>query len=174
MLLQTASKLILPAIFILILGYASLRRVPVFDTFLTGAAKGLSSAASILPALVGLLCAISMLRASGLLDFLGNLLSPALSKVGMPQGVLPLALLKPVSGSGALAMIKDVFDTNGVDSFAGKVASVMLGSSETTFYTLAVYYGAVGVRDSRYTVSAAVLADIVGVCAAVLICNLLY
>ena len=174
MLLQTVSKLILPAIFILILGYASLRRIPVFDTFLAGAAKGLSSAVSILPALVGLLCAISMLRASGLLDFLGNLLSPALSKIGMPQEVLPLALLKPVSGSGALAMIKDVFDTNGVDSFAGKVASVMLGSSETTFYTLAVYYGAVGVCDSRYTVSAAVLADIVGVCAAVLICNLCY
>jgi len=94
--------------------------------------------------------------------------------MGMPQEVLPLALLKPVSGSGALAMIKDIFDTNGVDSFAGKVASVMLGSSETTFYTLAVYYGAVGVRNSRYTVSAAVLADLVGVFAAVLICNLLY
>ena len=172
--LKTISSLILPAIFMLILGYASLRRVSVFDTFLTGAAKGLSSAISILPALVGLLCAISMFRASGLLDFLGDLLSPILSKIGMPQEVLPLALLKPVSGSGALAMIKDVFDTNGVDSFAGKVASVMLGSSETTFYTLAVYYGAVGIRDSRYTVSAAVLADLVGVFAAVLICNLLY
>lgn len=170
--LKTISALILPAIFIIILGYASLRRVPVFDTFLNGAAKGLSSAVTILPALVGLLCAISMLRASGLLDYVGRLLSPVLSKTGMPQEVLPLALLKPVSGSGALAMIKDVFDTSGVDSFAGKVASVMLGSSETTFYTLAVYYGAVGIRDSRYTVSAAVLADLVGVFAAVLVCHL--
>jgi len=115
-----------------------------------------------------------MLRASGALDFLGTLLSPLLSKIGMPPDVLPLALLKPVSGSGALAMVKDIFDANGPDSFAGKVASVMLGSSETTFYTLAVYYGAVKIKDSRYTVSAAVIADLVGVFAAVFLCGMIY
>ncbi len=174
MLIQKASSLIMPSLFIVILGYALCKRVPVFEVFLKGAEKGLSSAISILPALVGLLCAISMFRASGALDFLGKLLSPLLSKIGMPSEVLPLALLKPVSGSGALAMIKDVFDTSGADSFAGKVASVMLGSSETTFYTLAVYYGAIKIHNSRYTVSAAVIADVVGVLASVVICNLLY
>lgn len=174
MLAQKISVFIMPFIFISILAYAIFRRVRVFDVFLNGAANGLRSAVSILPALVGLICAISMLRASGALDFLGHLLSPVLSKIGMPAEVLPLALLKPVSGSGALAMIQDIFNTSGPDSFAGKLASVMLGSSETTFYTLAVYYGAVKIRDSRYTVSAAVIADLVGVFAAVLICGIIY
>jgi len=172
--IERISVLIMPCIFIVILGYAAVRRVPVFDVFLKGAAKGLVSAKNILPALVGLICTVSMLRASGALDALGKLLSPLLSLFGMPQEVLPLALLKPVSGSGALALIKDVFDTFGVDSFAGKVASVMLGSSETTFYTLAVYYGAVKISNSRYTVHAAVIADLVGILASVIICNLLY
>ena len=164
----------MPFIFITILGYALFRKVRVFDVFLSGAASGLRSAVSILPALIGLICAISMLRASGALDFLGTLLSPLLAKIGMPPDVLPLALLKPVSGSGALAMIKDIFDANGPDSIAGKVASVMLGSSETTFYTLAVYYGAVKIKEARYTVSAAVIADLVGVFAAVLVCGMIY
>ncbi len=174
MLTQKISIFIMPFIFISILGYALFKKVRVFDVFLSGASNGLRSAVSILPALVGLICAISMLRASGALDFLGTLLSPLLSKIGMPPDVLPLALLKPVSGSGALAMVKDIFDANGPDSFAGKVASVMLGSSETTFYTLAVYYGAVKIKDSRYTVSAAVIADLVGVFAAVFLCGMIY
>ena len=173
MLAQKISILIMPFIFISILGYALFKKVRVFDVFLNGASNGLRSAVSILPALVGLICAISMLRASGALDFLETLLSPLLSKIGMPD-VLPLALLKPVSGSGALAMVKDIFDANGPDSFAGKVASVMLGSSETTFYTLAVYYGAVKIKNSRYTVSAAVIADLVGVFAAVFLCGMIY
>ena len=165
---------IMPAIFITILGYALYKKVNVFDVFLKGAASGLKTSINILPALVGLICAVSMLRASGALDFLEKLLSPLLSKIGMPGEVLPLALLKPVSGSGALALIKDIFDKSGPDSFSGKLASVMLGSSETTFYTLAVYYGAVKIKNSRHTVPAAVVADIAGIVAAVYICNLIY
>lgn len=174
MLTQQISVYIMPCIFLCILGYGALRRVQVFDVFLNGAAKGMQSAFRILPALVGLICAVSMLRASGTLEFLAKFLAPLLNKFGMPAEVLPLALLKPVSGSGALAMIKDVFDISGPDSFGGKVASVMLGSSETTFYTLAVYYGAVKIRNARYTVHAAVIADLVGIFTSVAICNLLY
>lgn len=174
MIVQKISVLIMPFLFISVLGYALFRRVRVFDLFLTGAANGLQSAISILPALIGLICAVSMLRASGAPDFLSRLLAPLLSKIGMPAEVLPLALLKPVSGSGAIAMIQDIFGKNGPDSFAGKVASVMLGSSETTFYTLAVYYGAVKIKDTRYTVHAAVIADLVGIFAAVLICGAMY
>lgn len=151
-----------------------MRRVKVFDVFLTGAADGLQSAVSILPALVGLLCTVSMLRASGALDAFASLLSPLFKKCGMPADVFPLALLKSISGSGALAMIKDIFDTSGPDSFPGKVASVMLGSSETTFYTLAVYYGAVKIKHTRYTAFAAILADIVGIVASVFLCNLIW
>lgn len=168
------SVYIMPAIFITILGYAIYKKVNVFDVFLKGATTGLKTSINILPALVGLICAVSMLRASGALDFLEEILAPLLSKVGMPGEVLPLALLKPVSGSGALALIKDIFDTTGPDSFPGKVASVMLGSSETTFYTLAVYYGAVKIKNSRHTVPAAVVADIAGIVAAVYVCNLIY
>jgi spore maturation protein B len=171
---QTLSTYIFPTLFITILGYAICRRIPVFDVFLDGAANGLRSAINILPALVGLICAVSMLRASGALDFFGTLLDPILSKMGMPSEVLPLALLKSVSGSGSLAMIQDIFETNGADSYIGKVASVMLGSSETTFYALAVYYGSVKVQNTRYTVHAAIIADLVGIVAAVWITNLFF
>ena len=174
MVVQKISIYIMPFIFITILGYALFKKVNIFDTFLKGASNGLKTSVNILPALVGLICAVSMLRASGALDFLEKMLSPLLSKVSMPNEVLPLALLKSVSGSGALALIKDIFDTHGPDSFAGKVASVMLGSSETTFYTLAVYYGAVKIKNSRHTVPAAIVADIAGIVAAVYICNLIY
>ncbi len=168
------SLFIMPLIFIVVLGYGILRRVAVFDVFLNGAANGMTSAFRILPALVGLICAVSMLRASGFLAFLSDALSPLLTQFGMPAEVLPLSLLKCVSGSGALAMVKDVFEKCGVDSFAGRVASVMLGSSETTFYTLAVYYGAVKIKNTRHTVPAAVVADIVGIAASVVVCNILF
>jgi len=162
---------IFPLVFIGILSYALIKKVPIFDTFLTGAKQGAKSCFAILPTLVGLVVAISMLKTSGVLDFLSNLLSPALKLIGMPGDVLPLALLKSVSGSGALAMIRGIFETSGVDSQSGRLASIMLGSSETTFYALAVYYGITKVKNTRYTVHAAVLADIVGIVAAIIVCN---
>lgn len=165
---------ILPLIFIVILGYAYFKKVRIFDTFLKGAKQGASSCFSILPALVGLVVAVSMMRASGLLDFLAKGLSPALKVFGFPADVLPLALLKSVSGSGALALVKDIFQVSGVDSPSGRLASVMLGSSETTFYALAVYFGATRVKNTRYTVFAAVVADVVGIITAVIICRVFW
>ncbi len=165
---------IFPAVFIGILSYALIKKVPIFDTFLTGAKQGAKSCFSILPTLVGLVVAISMLKASGVLDFLSSLLSPLLELIGMPSDVLPLALLKSVSGSGAVAMLKSIFETSGVDSPSGRLASVMLGSSETTFYALAVYYGITKVKNTRYTVHAAVLADIVGIIVAIFVCRLFW
>ena len=165
---------IFPAVFIIILGYALIKKVPIFDTFLTGAKRGATSCFSILPALVGLVVAVSMLRASGFLDFLSSILSPLLKHIGFPSDVLPLALLKSVSGSGAVAMVKSIFEFSGVDSFSGKLASVMLGSSETTFYALAIYYGITKVKNTRYTVFAAVVADVAGIVAATLICRMIW
>lgn len=165
---------IFPAVFIGILSYAFFKKVPIFDTFLKGAKRGAESCFSILPALVGLVVAVSMLKASGFLEFLSDILSPILTRIGMPCDVLPLALLKSVSGSGALAMIRGIFETSGVDSASGKLASVMLGSSETTFYALAVYYGITKVKNTRYTVFAAIVADIVGIAAAIIVCNLFF
>ncbi len=168
------TSFILPAVFIIILGYALIKRVNIFDVFLAGAKQGAYSCFGILPALVGLVVAVSMMRASGLLDFLAGTLSPVLKIIGLPAEILPLALLKPVSGSGALAMIKSIFETSGVDSYIGKLASVMLGSSETTFYALAVYYGVTKVKNTRYTVFAAVIADIAGIIAAIVLCRIFW
>lgn len=165
---------ILPAVFIIILGYGLVKKVKIFDVFLIGAKQGALSCFSILPALVGLVVAVSMMRASGILDFFARILSPLLNLVGFPADVLPLALLKSVSGSGALAMVKSIFESSGVDSFSGKLASVMLGSSETTFYALAVYFGATKVKNTRYTVFAAVIADIVGIIAALVLCQVFW
>lgn len=165
---------IFPTVFIGILSYAIFKKVPIFDTFLKGAKRGVESCFSILPALVGLVVAVSMLKASGFLEFLSDILSPLLSRIGMPSDVLPLALLKSVSGSGALAMIRGIFETSGVDSVSGRLASVMLGSSETTFYALAVYYGITKVKNTRYTVFAAVVADIVGIASAIIVCNIFF
>ena len=165
---------IFPLVFISILLFALMKKIPVFDTFLVGAKRGAASCFSILPTLVGLVVAVSMVRASGILDFISHVFSPVLNLIGMPSDVLPLALLKSVSGSGALAMLKSIFESSGVDSYSGKIASVMLGSSETTFYALTVYYGITKVKNTRYTVFAAVLADIAGIVSTIIISRLFW
>ncbi len=165
---------ILPFTICGILGFGLYQKVNLFDAFLSGAKEGMKSLVSILPALVGLMAAISMLRASGALDFLAHLLAPLTSRLGIPADVMPLALLRPVSGSGSLAILQDILGKVGADSFAGRLASVMMGSSETTFYALAVYFGAVNVKNTRHTASAALLADLVAVLAATYICYLYF
>ena len=150
---------VLPAVLLSIVLAGFLRGVPVFDTFLTGAKEGLQASVSILPTLVGLIMAVSMLSASGALDLLSSLLAPAAQFLGLPPQVIPLALIKPFSGSGSTAVLTQIFKDNSPDSLAGRVASIMSGSTETTFYAIAVYYGAVGVKKTRHTLPAALLAD---------------
>lgn len=147
----------------LLLGW--LRRVAVFDCFCEGAQEGLSTTLRVFPSLLGLLVAIGMLRASGAMDGLVSLLSPLGRVLGIPPSILPLALMRPISGSGSLALVQDVFNQFGADSFIGRVASLIMGSSETTFYTIAVYFGSVGVRKTRHTVGASLLSDL---CATIL------
>ena len=165
---------VMPVLFLVIIGYGLIRRVNVFDAFLEGAAEGLRTAGKILPALVGLIAAITMLRTSGAIEFITRLLSPVTNLLGVPAEVMPLALLRPISGSGALAVVNDLLNTHGPDSLVGRITSVMMGSTETTFYTLAVYYGSVGIRDTRFTVKAALLADFTGMLASVWICRIFY
>ncbi|MGX8701830.1 spore maturation protein [Caproiciproducens sp.] len=150
----------IPAVVFLIVLFGLMRGVPLFDTFVAGAKEGFSSSVSILPSLVGLMMAVSMLNASGALDILSSLLAPAARLLGLPPEVMPLALIKPVSGSGATAVLAQIFQNNGTESFAGRVASVMSGSTETTFYAIAVYFGSVGVKKTRHTIPAAVTADL--------------
>ena len=151
-----------------ILLFGLVKGVNVFDAFLMGAREGMRTAAAILPALTALTLAVSMVRASGCLDAAGQLLAPVIGAVRIPPETVPLMLMRPVSGSGALAVIRDIFAQSGADSFAGRVASVMMGSTETTFYTVAVYFGSVGVKKTGYTVPAALTADLTGMIVAAL------
>ena len=143
--------------------YALCRRGDVFSALTTGAGEGLSVVLRILPPLVALLTAVYMLRASGALELLTELLTPVLTFLGIPPETVGLLLIRPVSGSGALAVGSDIMQTYGPDSTIGRTAAVMLGSTETTFYTVAVYYGAAGIR---HTIPAALAADITGFLAA--------
>ncbi|MGN0572286.1 MAG: spore maturation protein [Candidatus Fimenecus sp.] len=136
-----------------------LRKVPVFDTFLEGARGGIETAVKILPSLLALLFAVNLLTASGIMEQFVAVLSPIFEKIQYPAEVLPLCLLSPISGSGSLSAFQSILTTYGADSYIGRVASVIAGSTETTFYAIAVYYGAVGIRKTRHTAFAALCAD---------------
>ena len=140
--------------------------IDVFATLTDGAREGLLVLLRILPNLVGLLTAVYMFQASGAMDFLGRLLSPALEAVGIPPETAGLILIRPVSGSGALAIGSDLMARFGPDSYVGRVASVMLGCTETAFYTIAVYFGSTGIRRSRHAIPAALIANLTGFVAA--------
>ena len=155
------SELVVPAILCAVGVYGLRRRVDVYGALTKGAEEGLTVLLRVLPSLVGLLTAVYMFRASGAMDFLGRLLTPLLSALGIPPETAPLLLIRPISGSGALAVGSELMETYGVDSYVGRVAAVMLGSSETTFYTVALYYGSAGVTKTRYTIPAALCADFV-------------
>ena len=137
------------------------RRVDVYGALTAGASEGLTVLLRIVPSLIALLTAVYMFRASGAMEYLGALLAPALERVGIPPEVAPLLFIRPISGSGALAVGSELMATYGPDSYIGRVAAVMLGSSETTFYTIAVYFGSVGIVKTRYTIPASLCADAV-------------
>ena len=164
---------VIPCVLLIILLTALIKRVAVFESFLEGARAGIGSVFKIAPSIIGLVCAVTMLRSSGLLDAVISLLSPVLEPLGFPAELTPLALVRPVSGSGALAVLDDIYRSFGADSFIGKAASVMMGSTETTFYAIAVYYGSVGISKTRHTVPSALMADFTGKAAAVLSVRLL-
>jgi spore maturation protein B len=147
-----------------------LRKVKVYDVFVEGATEGFQVAVRIIPFLVGILVAIGMFRGSGAMDLLIAGLRPIMNATRFPAELLPLAILRSLTGSGSLAMATDVIKTHGADSVIGRMAATMYGSSETTFYVLAVYCGAVGVRRTRHAVPAALIGDVVAAIAAVAVC----
>lgn len=149
------------------------RGVKVFDVFVEGAREGMRSAVGIAPALTALTLCVAMIKASGFLDAAGQVLSPVIGAVNIPAETVPLMLIRPVSGSGALAVMQNIFSAAGPDSFAGRVASVMMGSTETTFYVTAVYFGSVGVKKTGYTIPAALTADLTGMIFAALTVSLM-
>ena len=136
-------------------------RVPIFDSFLSGAGDGLKTAVKILPSLIGLITAVEMFQASGALDVLTMALAPVANLIGIKAEVLPLFLIHPISGGGATAMMTNILTQYGVESTVGRIAAVMCGSAETTFYAVAIYYGSVGIKKTRHTIAVALLADYV-------------
>ena len=154
-------SIIVPLVISFTLIYAWRKKVQVFPVFLEGAEKGLHTAVGILPTLIGLLTAVTMLRASGAVDSLGHLLAPFFSLVGIPEECTALVLLKPISGSGGLAMGSEIMKSCGPDSYAGRVAAVMLGASETSLYTIGIYSGFLKLKDLKYAVPAALIGDLV-------------
>lgn len=163
----------LPVILGIIILFGFIKNVDVFDVFLTGAKEGLQTSFRILPTLIGLIVAVSMVRASGLLDLVCSLVRPLTEAVGVSPEIAPLALLRPVSGSGSSAYTLSILRQFGPDSETGKIASVLSSSTETTFYAIAVYFGACGYKKLRYTVPAALLGDAAAVFFSVLTVKML-
>lgn len=156
------SSLVIPVLLAAVAVCGLGRRVDVYAALTHGAEEGLGVLLRIVPALVGLLTAVAMFRASGAMDALSGLLAPVLEWLGIPAQTAPLMLIRPVSGSGALAVGTELMTTYGPDSYIGRVAAVMLGSTETTFYTIAVYFGSAGIHRTRHAMPAALLADLTG------------
>ena len=163
----------MPVIIGIIVLYGFLKKVDVFDTFLEGAKEGITSSLRILPTLIGLIVAVSMVRASGLLEMLCSLAEPLTNAAGISPEILPLAILRPISGSGSSAYTLSILQQFGPDSETGKIASVLASSTETTFYAIAVYFGACQYKKLRYTVPAALLGDCAALIFAVLTVKLL-
>lgn len=165
---------VLILIIMLVVGFGIIKRVPVFELFTDGVKEGLRNMYDITPSLLALITSVYMLRQSGAIDAFCTALNPILKPLGFPPELLPMVLLRPVSGSGALALLNNILSQYGADSFIGRCASVMAGSTETTFYAIAVYFGAVGIKKTGHTLPAALLADFTGMVTAVLTVNIFF
>lgn len=164
----------MPFIILVIMIVGIYKNLKVFDLFLEGAKEGLITIFKIAPSIVGLLVAVATFRASGALDFIFEFIKPITSLFSIPTDIVPLALLKPISGSASLAMVVDIFKNYGPDSFIGRVASTMMASTETIFYTLAVYFGAVGIKKTGYTLPAALTSEFISIIVSIFICNIIF
>lgn len=164
----------MPAFACIIVVFGLIKRVPVFDIFLKGAKEGMQILYSIAPTIIGLVFAVDLLRSSGAIDAICNFIEPVADYLGFPKEIVPMVLLRPVSGSGSTALLTSLYEQCGPDSFAGKVASVLAGSSETTFYAIAMYFGCIKVKKIRHTLFAAIIADITAAVMSVLTVRLYF
>ncbi len=154
--------------------YGAFKKINVFDAFIGGAKEGFSVSVGLIPYLLALMLAIGMLRASGFFELLYGWLAPVLTYVGMPPELLPLALIRPFSGSASNGLMSELMHQHGGNSMIAKMAGTMMGSTETTFYVIAIYFGSVNIRRTRHAIPAGLLADLTGVIASVWICRLLF
>ncbi len=172
--INVISQVIIPVFILFAVLYGVMSKVRVFDCFVAGAKDGVTIVVKIFPYILGIFMAVSSFQASGALDFIKGGVAPIFSSLNVPLEVIPIAIVKPLSGSAALAVFTDIVKTTGPDSLASIVAAVIMGSAETTFYVLAVYLGAVGIKKTRYLVPVCVLSDAVGIVIAIVIVKLLF
>lgn len=154
--------------------YGLIKKVAVYDKFIEGAKQGLETVVRILPYVVGFVFAINIFSASGCFDYISRALAPVLAPVGIPPEILPLALMRPFSGSAAIAALTNILQRYGPDTFIGRTASTLMGSTETLFYTTALYFGSVGIKKTRYTIPAALISELSGLISSVIFCKLLF
>lgn len=172
-LMSFISNLAMPSIILIIVIYGMIQKNKIFDDFLDGAKEGLEIVLSIFPTLIGIFLAIGALRSSGVLDIIINFLLPILNVIHFPTEVMPLAILRPISGSSSIAIATDIMKNYGVDSTIGTIVSTIMGSTETTLYTIAIYTGCVKIKKTRFVLIAALTADLVGIIVSVVICRIL-
>lgn len=165
--MQQLTSLIIPLLILCIIGYGLLKGVAVYEVFVDGAKEGFNIAVNIIPYLVAMLFAIAIFRASGALDFILTLLTPIADLLGFPAEVIPMGLIRPLTGSGSVAVLSELINTHGEDAIIVKIAAVMFGSTETTLYVLAVYFGAINITKTRYAIQAGLIADFAGFIAAI-------
>lgn len=167
------SNLAIPGVILLIVLIAYLKGVPVFDVFVEGAKEGAQTAFNVLPVMVGIIAAVSVLNASGLINILSNLIAKPLSLLGIPPETIPVLLIRPFSGSASLGLFSQQIKAYGPDSYLGRVLSTIMGSSETVLYTLAVYFGATNVKDTRHAIAASLISSYLGMLTSIYICKIL-
>lgn len=167
------SSAAIPVIIIIIIGYGLKEKVKVFDTFLDGAKEGIEIVFRMIPTLIGIFLAVGALRYSGIIDMIVNLITPITNLLELPSQIMPLALLRPISGSASMAIAVDIMKNYGVDTLTGIITSTIMGSTETTFYTIAIYTSCVGIKKTRGILLAALAADVAGMIASTIICRIL-
>ncbi len=173
-LIGTISAWAIPFLLLSIPLYGVFKKVKVYESFVEGAKGGFQMAIRIIPYLVAILVAVGMLRGAGAIDMLSRWLDPALRRIGFPVEILPLAIMRPLSGSGSLGIVTELVKVHGADSFLGRLAASAYGSTETTFYVLAVYFGSVGIKKARHAVISGLVADVTSLIAAIIICRLVF
>lgn len=173
-LINFISNLAMPLIILIIVFYGASQKNKVFDDFLVGAKEGLEIVLSIFPTLIGLFVAIGALRSSGILDIIINLIMPILNVIHFPTEIMPLAMLRPISGSSSIAVATDIMKNYGVDSTIGIIASTIMGSTETTLYTIAIYTSSVKIKKTRFVLWAALTADFIGIMVSVIACKIIF
>jgi spore maturation protein B len=172
--ITSISTWLIPCFILLVLIVSTWKKVPTYELFVEGGKEGVKLAFSLLPFLLGMIVSISILRSSGALEAFVNLISPFLASVGIPPEIIPLAIVRPISGTAALGMTTELIATHGPDSFLGRLASTMQGSTDTTLYILTIYFGAVGIKKMRYALKVGLLADLIGIIASVIIVTIMF